>query len=1178
MSTTAERDAAGQEIVIRVGHVVERTTPGPRQRFFHLVDPAVDSYKSRFVGDGGDLSEHKRNPVWLWSHQSTRNAVGEAPHPDSVIGKVLSYDMSPRGLDVLVEFDEDLKRPDALCNVVWDKIQKGLIRACSVGAVPTERDEDPDGTVVFKRWTLKEGSSVILGGNVNCLVLNREAATAALVTLDVAGTAPTAVVATGSDGVTDLMTSPPYTDPGVTDTHPLAPTHPDQSGSPHGDQPSPTDNGAAHLAQAQAAVAGASEAEHDGLPARVVACVAAFDPAGRLLVGRRRDGRGWCCPGGGVEAGEPVWCGAARELRQEAGVEVAHARLVLLGTCTAATVVVHCYSVALTADECRVVTAAHDPDREFDLFRWLVPAGTLPGNDLAAQAERQEVLSKPAHPRDATLRLLGWIPGGDDADLQRPYGVGQAAQAAVVAAAVTRDPDVAAALKGAYQARLDSGASRGAVAHKEYPTVDGPWDAPDEVRRWRRECSSDGSGGWGEVDRRRFAELFGYVRGDGSSPSDYVLPHHAWRGGRLVTVWRGVVAAAAALQGARGGVGIPAADLAEVRAHIAAHYHEFGRRAPWEAEGGERVGADGVSRRDRLPIGAVALNVLELRADYRGVNWTLAPGVREELRRGLDWQREGLGGDGLVQSTLHDARRLLGNGAWWPEKARAARAWFARHGALGGGGGHPREAGGRPTPAGVAWALWGGDPGRRQVGDICARLDEMDRAERECALTAAVEDDARRGGEAAHLLRDLERGGDLYTLGWAAGAGPADRGQAGGTDEGAARSVATIGADTGSLLTSAVVPMKTIKESGHMGLHEMTRDDRMMHRGLIAHKLEGAEMHAQAREALGGEHEALRAIHRDQAHGLLEHASELHRAYKAGCGVSRDDDDEEGEVRKVPEFLKEEEMKRAFSAAYATIGRLPATAQAVCRDALGAGGADLSVKLVALADDRESLKALRSAAKTESQKNDAQQRDTLIDQWSAPGVAVIDPARALTMRGHDPATYVRDAKPTKTPWSLRQVQQYVAERQSAGPVADITRTAPIQQVGVAVPVPGAAPLQPPAAGPLPFLNGQGAAPRPANRVQLRSGGHDPASVVDLAQGAQQLAAELNRVAGPTVATGVRDIHGDLVQRDGVAAGYDPAAVYDYAARIASGEMRVTRPTAGMVQGMAPLAGPNAGMK
>jgi len=66
-----------------------------------------------------------------------------------------------------------------------------------------------------------------------------------------------------------------------------------------------------------------------------------------------------------------------------------------------------------------------------------------------------------------------------------------------------------------------------------------------------------------------------------SSKADFKLPHHKARPPHPC-VWNGVRAAGAALSGARGGVHIPAGEIAAVRRHIAKHYEEFDQVPPWE--------------------------------------------------------------------------------------------------------------------------------------------------------------------------------------------------------------------------------------------------------------------------------------------------------------------------------------------------------------------------------------------------------------------------------------------------------------------------------------------------------------------------------------------------------------------------------------------------------------------
>jgi hypothetical protein len=55
-------------------------------------------------------------------------------------------------------------------------------------------------------------------------------------------------------------------------------------------------------------------------------------------------------------------------------------------------------------------------------------------------------------------------------------------------------------------------------------------------------------------------------------------------GGKLQAVPRGVMAAAAVMQGSRGGVDLPEKDIDRVRSHLAKYYAKMGESAPWESD------------------------------------------------------------------------------------------------------------------------------------------------------------------------------------------------------------------------------------------------------------------------------------------------------------------------------------------------------------------------------------------------------------------------------------------------------------------------------------------------------------------------------------------------------------------------------------------------------------------
>ena len=54
--------------------------------------------------------------------------------------------------------------------------------------------------------------------------------------------------------------------------------------------------------------------------------------------------------------------------------------------------------------------------------------------------------------------------------------------------------------------------------------------------------------------------------------------------GKLVAVPRGVMAAAAVMQGSRGGVDLPRDDVDRVKSHLAKYYMKMDDQAPWERD------------------------------------------------------------------------------------------------------------------------------------------------------------------------------------------------------------------------------------------------------------------------------------------------------------------------------------------------------------------------------------------------------------------------------------------------------------------------------------------------------------------------------------------------------------------------------------------------------------------
>jgi ATP-dependent Clp endopeptidase proteolytic subunit ClpP len=100
----------------------------------------------------------------------------------------------------------------------------------------------------------------------------------------------------------------------------------------------------------------------------------------------------------------------------------------------------------------------------------------------------------------------------------------------------------------------------------------------------------------------------------------------------------------------------------------------------------------------------------------RAVTKTAPPTVKNNLQRGIQQYEEGLGGDGLEEATVIDARNLVKGEEPSPQKIKKAVAWWARN---------ERFLEAEPnTPADVASNLWGGAAGRDWFKALAVQLDE----------------------------------------------------------------------------------------------------------------------------------------------------------------------------------------------------------------------------------------------------------------------------------------------------------------------------------------------------------------------------------------------------------------------------------------------------------------------
>ena len=120
----------------------------------------------------------------------------------------------------------------------------------------------------------------------------------------------------------------------------------------------------------------------------------------------------------------------------------------------------------------------------------------------------------------------------------------------------------------------------------------------DEDTKWQAAAAIQRIREWaGATDEPNAKFRRAFIWYDTDNPdlfSSYKLPIADVVEGKLTAIPRGIFAAAAALQGARGGVDIPDADMPRARAHLSRYYRLLDRTPPWDQENGLTSALGGV--------------------------------------------------------------------------------------------------------------------------------------------------------------------------------------------------------------------------------------------------------------------------------------------------------------------------------------------------------------------------------------------------------------------------------------------------------------------------------------------------------------------------------------------------------------------------------------------------------
>jgi hypothetical protein len=148
-----------------------------RNILFRASTPTIDRYGTIIKPMGIDTKSYKKNPIFVWGHDSARRMDGEPPDIKNVLGKTVRWTKQKKAFDAEVEFAEEEVNPRGHQALVM--VKAGYLNASSIRFKPKKwHEEEIDGKriIVFDRVELYDIALVTLPGNKDTLVLARDMA------------------------------------------------------------------------------------------------------------------------------------------------------------------------------------------------------------------------------------------------------------------------------------------------------------------------------------------------------------------------------------------------------------------------------------------------------------------------------------------------------------------------------------------------------------------------------------------------------------------------------------------------------------------------------------------------------------------------------------------------------------------------------------------------------------------------------------------------------------------------------------------------------------------------------------------------------------------------------------------------------------------------------------------
>jgi len=155
-----------------------RSVGDDRRVVFRASTPAVDRHGTIVRPEGINTEKFAKNPIFAWAHDAYGGWT--TPDPESIIGKVVSWQKSPEAFDIEVEFVPEEVNPRA--EQALKLVRSGFLNAVSIGFIPVRWHEetyvDENGLeqnrTVYDEVELLEVSLVPIPSNPEAIALARD--------------------------------------------------------------------------------------------------------------------------------------------------------------------------------------------------------------------------------------------------------------------------------------------------------------------------------------------------------------------------------------------------------------------------------------------------------------------------------------------------------------------------------------------------------------------------------------------------------------------------------------------------------------------------------------------------------------------------------------------------------------------------------------------------------------------------------------------------------------------------------------------------------------------------------------------------------------------------------------------------------------------------------------------